>query len=187
MNPMATSREEILEVIRELIRRQGWEAVNVRAVASACGVAVGTLYNYFPSRDALVAASVESVWKDIFHHGDAMEDFGDILSCVRWLYRRMEYGAQRYPNFFSLHALNFGEGEKAQGRRQMLNIWEHIRLRLSAVAAQDPNLRPGAFGPSFTADQFAGVLFSLMLSALLRRDYDPSPVLEICRRTLYRT
>ena len=69
----------------------------------------------------------------------------------------------------------------------MLNIWEHIRLRLSAVAAQDPNLRPGAFGPSFTADQFAGVLFSLMLSALLRRDYDPSPVLEICRRTLYRT
>ena len=101
MNPMATSREEILKVIRELIRRQGWEAVNVRAVASACGVAVGTLYNYFPSRDALVAASVESVWKDIFHHGEGMEDFGDILSCVRWLYRQMEYGAQRYPNFLA--------------------------------------------------------------------------------------
>lgn len=68
MNPMETSREEILEV-SGAVRRQGWEAVNVRAVASACGVAVGTLYNYFPSRDALVAASVESVWKDIFHHG----------------------------------------------------------------------------------------------------------------------
>ena len=145
MNPMATSREEILKVIRELIRRQGWEAVNVRAVASACGVAVGTLYNYVPSRDALVAASVESVWKDIFHHGEGMEDFGDILSCVRWLYRRMEYGAQRYPNFFSLHALNFGEGEKAQGRRQMLKVWEHIRLRLSAVAAELGVVLPVSF------------------------------------------
>ena len=29
------------------------------------------------------------------------------------------------------------------------------------------------------------VLFSLMLSALLRQDYDPRAVLEITRRTLY--
>ena len=35
------------------------------------------------------------------------------------------------------------------------------------------------------AEKFADVLFSLMLSALLRQDYDPRAVLEITRRTLY--
>ena len=38
---------------------------------------------------------------------------------------------------------------------------------------------------SFTLEQCADVLFSFMLSALLRQDYDPAPVLEIIRRTLY--
>ena len=38
-----------------------------------------------------------------------------------------------------------------------------------------------------SADQFAQVLFSLLLSALLRQDYDPSAVLEIIRRTIYTT
>ena len=33
--------------------------------------------------------------------------------------------------------------------------------------------------------EWALVLFSLILSALLRQDYDPSAVLEIVRRTLY--
>ena len=33
--------------------------------------------------------------------------------------------------------------------------------------------------------KFAGVLFSLMLSAMLRQDYEPDAVLEIVRRTLY--
>ncbi len=38
---------------------------------------------------------------------------------------------------------------------------------------------------SLTLEQCADVLFSFMLSALLRQDYDPAPVLEIIRRTLY--
>ena len=33
--------------------------------------------------------------------------------------------------------------------------------------------------------KFAGDLFSLMLSAMLRQDYEPDAVLEIVRRTLY--
>ena len=44
---------------------------------------------------------------------------------------------------------------------------------------------PDAFTEAFTAGKFADVLFSQMLSAMLRQDYDPSTVLEIVRRTLY--
>ena len=46
---------------------------------------------------------------------------------------------------------------------------------------RDTKIRPDAF----TAEKFADVLFSQMLSAMLRQDYDPSTVLEIVRRTLY--
>ena len=35
MNTIVTSKEQILETSRELIRQQGWTAVNIRTVAAA--------------------------------------------------------------------------------------------------------------------------------------------------------
>ena len=61
MNTVVTSKAEILKTSRELIREQGWSAVSIRSVASACGVSVGSIYNYFDSKSALVGATVESV------------------------------------------------------------------------------------------------------------------------------
>ena len=65
MNTVITSKEEILRNSCELIQRQGWSAVNIRSVATACGVSVGSIYNYFGSKAELVSATIESVWHDI--------------------------------------------------------------------------------------------------------------------------
>ena len=67
MNTVITSKESILKVSRELIANQGWAAINIRTVAAANGVSVGSIYNYFASKSDLVSATVESVWHDIFH------------------------------------------------------------------------------------------------------------------------
>ena len=185
MNTVVTSKEEILKTSRELIRQQGWSAVSIRSVAAACGVSVGSIYNYFESKADLMGAAVESVWFEIFHRPEDRAVFQDTQACVAWMYGRMEYGCRQYPGFFTLHSLGFmGEG-KPDGKRRMQQTWQHILEGLSSVLKRDPKVRPDAFTEQFTAEKFAGVLFSLMLSALLRRDYDPSAVLEIVRRTLY--
>lgn len=119
MNPMATSKEEILKTSRVLIQQNGWEAVTIRAVAAACGVSVGCIYNYFGSKTELVSAAVESIWSDIFRHPDDPAVFEDILSCIRWMYRQMEYGSEQYPGFFTHHALGFVRQDTADGKQQM--------------------------------------------------------------------
>ena len=113
MNPMATSKADILKTSRELIQQNGWAAVNIRAVAAACGVSVGCIYNYFGSKTELVSAAVESIWNDIFHHPEDEAVFQDTLSCIRWMYRQMEYGCQQYPGFFTHHALGFVQQDTA--------------------------------------------------------------------------
>ena len=62
MNTVITSREAILETCRSLIKEKGWDAVNIRSVAAACGVSVGSIYNYYSSKSDLIAATVASVW-----------------------------------------------------------------------------------------------------------------------------
>lgn len=185
MNTVVTSKEEILKTSRELMQQQGWSAVNIRSVAAACGVSVGSIYNYFASKTELVGAVVESVWCEIFHRPEDEAVFQDIRTCIAWMYERMEYGCKQYPGFFAMHSLGFMQEDKPDGRRRMQQTWQHILDGLCAVLKRDINIRPDAFDEQFTAEKFANILFSLMLSALQRQEYDPSVVLEIVRRTLY--
>ena len=185
MNPMATSKENILQISRKLIQQNGWAGVNIRSVAAACGVSVGCIYNYFESKTDLLSATVESIWNDIFHHPEDEAVFQDTLSCVRWMYKQLEYGCQRYPGFFTHHALGFVQQDTADGKQQMQRAWQHILNALCTVLRNDTRIRADAFTEEFTVEKFAEMLFSLMLSALVRQDFDPSTVLEIVRRTVY--
>lgn len=185
MNTVVTSKEEILKASRTLIQQEGWSAINIRSVAAACGVSVGSIYNYFDSKAALIGATVESIWCEIFHRPEDETVFQNTQACITWLYRRMEYGCKQYPGFFSLHSLSFMGEDKTDGKRRMQQTWQHILDALCSVLQHDKQIRHDAFTESFPPEKFADLLFSLMLSALLRQDYDPTAVLEVIRRTLY--
>lgn len=185
MNTVVTSKEDILKTSRKLIQQQGWSAINIRSVAAACGVSVGSIYNYFDSKAALVCATVESVWCEIFHRPEDGAVFQDTMACIAWIYGRMEYGCRQYPGFFTLHSLGFMQEDKSDGKRRMQQTWQHILDGLCLVLKQDGRIRADAFTEQFTVEKFADVLFSLMLSALLRQDYDPAAILEIVHRTIY--
>lgn len=187
MKPAATSKEDILAVCRALIHSQGGQALNVRQVAAACDISVGTVYNYFGSKAELVGAAIESVWYDIFRCAEGQEAFRTTQDCIRWLFARMAYGSQQYPGFFTLHSVSFVSSEKQEGKQRMQQAWQHILTMLCEVMRQDPQIRPDAFDENFTPEQFADLLFSLLLAAQLRGQYDSAPVLQLVQRTLYGT
>jgi len=75
--------------------------------------------------------------------------------------------------------------DTADGKQQMQRAWRHILEALCVVLQNDTKIRADAFTEEFTVEKFAEILFSLMLSALVRQDFDPSTVLEIVRRAIY--
>jgi len=48
--------EAVLEAVQRVLKRHGAEAVTTNRIAEAAGVSIGSLYQYFPSKEALVAA-----------------------------------------------------------------------------------------------------------------------------------
>jgi AcrR family transcriptional regulator len=56
---MPAQRERILDATLALMARGGAHGTSMRAVASACGLNVATLYHYFPSKRDLLQAAIE--------------------------------------------------------------------------------------------------------------------------------
>jgi AcrR family transcriptional regulator len=52
----AATRRRILEVAQELFASQGFDATTTRDIAKAAGIATGTMFNYFSSKEAVVGS-----------------------------------------------------------------------------------------------------------------------------------
>jgi AcrR family transcriptional regulator len=56
LHPKPTMKERILETADRLFYRQGIRAIGVDTIAAEVGISKRTLYNHFPSKDALISA-----------------------------------------------------------------------------------------------------------------------------------
>lgn len=185
MNNVVTSKEAILEASKNLIKENGWPAVNIRAVAATGGISVGSIYNYFSSKTELIAATVESVWCEIFSIPEQKEIFSDFLLCIDWIFDSIKKGNEKYPGFFTLHAMSFLGEEKECGQQLMKQAWEHIKNGLCTVLANDKKIRSEAFDEVLTIQKFVDTIFSFIVSSLLLQNYDCAAIKEIVRRTIY--
>ena len=61
----AARRQRVLVAALELGADGGYEAVQMRDVAASAEVALGTIYRYFPSKDALLAAAMVEWMEDL--------------------------------------------------------------------------------------------------------------------------
>ena len=56
MPKQVIDRERLIDEAYQIASRDGISALSVRKVASACGIAVGSVYGYFPTKADLTAA-----------------------------------------------------------------------------------------------------------------------------------
>jgi AcrR family transcriptional regulator len=55
-------REDILLVTRELLKETGYSDLNIRKIANQCGVATGTVYNYYSSKNEIIVEILLNEW-----------------------------------------------------------------------------------------------------------------------------
>lgn len=57
----SATRQRILQAATSLLVSDGWQNTTTRGIAVAAGIATGTLFNYFPTKEAVVAALMAEV------------------------------------------------------------------------------------------------------------------------------
>jgi AcrR family transcriptional regulator len=95
-DPLSSRQQEIVGVARELLTREGVEALTLGRVAGALGIKSPSLYKHFPSKRALEAVLIAEgmrMW------ADALEGAGATLVEVAGAYRRF---ARENPQLYRL-------------------------------------------------------------------------------------
>lgn len=185
MNKNITSKEQILNISRELIKRKGFNSINIRTIAESCNIAIGSIYNYFNSKEELTISIIGSIWLDIFHPSNICLQCDSFTEAIDIIFKSIEKGNKEYPNFFLMHSTILFGKNKTKGISMMNNIKAHIREGLYKNLMNDKNVRKDAFNESFTADKFIDIIFSFIVSAMMKEDYDSSVIKEIIKRSIY--
>ena len=87
---LGISENKILDVADKILREEGYKELSVRKVANLCGIAVGTFYLYFPSKDDLVANAILRSWKKVLSATDAAARDSVDIRTYRIIYECIE-------------------------------------------------------------------------------------------------
>ena len=91
-------------LVREAMRQigeSGYSTMTIRSVAKGCGVGVGTVYNYFPSKDALIASFMLEDWQGCIAAINAVSTYSDApVSVVRCIWDQLRQYAARHQSIF---------------------------------------------------------------------------------------
>ena len=57
-------KEKIMAEADRQMQKAGYSAMTIQSIAKACGVGVGTVYNYFSSKEEILIACVAAAWME---------------------------------------------------------------------------------------------------------------------------
>jgi len=98
--------EKILDQARLVLLGDGYNALTMRAVSAGCKVAVGTIYNYFASKEVLCArvmlrdwqTALDGMQKDVSIAPDALSGLGGVFGRITAFWQIYARAWQQYAD-----------------------------------------------------------------------------------------
>jgi AcrR family transcriptional regulator len=118
--------DTLFEAATRVLASEGEAGFTTNRIAERAGFSIGTLYQYFPSKEAIIVALVRRQRERVMRELDAMLD------------RALagEYGAEQALRLYLRHIVDaFGRGQKAQ--RLLARLGWQLDAPAAIVAAMD--------------------------------------------------
>jgi len=160
-------RGQLLAEAKKQIEERGYAATTVRSVASACGVGVGTVYNYFDSKEMLIASFVYEDWKQALSQMQSLP-CGEPRPLLKGLYDSLTQFAAKYEKLFSDSDAAKLAAVGSSDRHRMLRgqIASFVLPLCEANASADPSFTASFVAESLICWSMEGVDFDVIFPLL---------------------
>lgn len=176
-----TLGKTLLAFAREIADREGLEAINIRAIAQKAGVAPGTVYNYFASKDDILLALTEEYWRGALDELDGAIPAGDFCEQLEAIFL---YLRERIRQSAGILMGSLGSVEST-GQSRMAAMQGDLEKVLVRRMGEDKNIQKDVWDQDFSPERFARFIMSNMMALWRAETPDPAIFLAVVRRILY--
>lgn len=131
-------RQLILTHAREILSEKGYSQLTMRGVATACGIALGTIYNYFPNKDELMVEMMADYWKTFQSEIDGiLGSAGSFSEKLRGVYHHLESFIGKFRTEWLRPELYQAKEVMGSSRGRKFQAIEMLAARLSKWMEED--------------------------------------------------
>lgn len=183
--PKTISADSIIAAARRIAERYGLASISIRGVARECGISVGSVYNYFPSCDELVVATVNDMFASMFFedfcHPDPAEDY--LAYCER-LYESLRTRLASPESNLIEQFQELSPGARVAGMQRMNAVLSHVETGLERVLMADSRANQDALVGALAPREVAKLTVANMMDSL-RAGKDCATFFSLLARVIY--
>lgn len=94
-------KQLIMDAAKEILYNQGYHKLSMRALAKSCGIALGTIYNYYPAKKDLIIEMMADYWQNYL---DAVHDIAkskdDLYTKLKNIFNELEIFIERFRQYW---------------------------------------------------------------------------------------
>lgn len=167
----------------------GLSSLSVRAIAKECSVSVGSIYNYFPDKAALITEVITKFWRTIafsketqtclnYREGESL-----IAFCER-LYTTMNHALEQFRNNWLGEVSSLDARTRQKGRQAENACFEHIYHSLEKVICADALIDKQKLS-AIGAPELSRFIWQSIYQALRAKDENCATLFTLLRFALY--
>lgn len=161
-------REKILDVASILFRENEYKDVDMRRIAKEAGSAVGTIYNYFPNKEAIYVEIFNRSWNKTLEKLEEItildkDPIEKIIDFILEIYKGKE-DRKYLSKKILFHTLKKEESKKTM--RDLKNKWhEQISSKMTRLLNENKEIRDFGF-----EEYYEELIISLIFSGIAVSD-----------------
>ena len=141
---MSQTRQTLLNAAAEEFSRQGYDQANINTISTKAGFAKGTVYNYFPTKQALLAALIDDIAQEHFEYMQAaIHDITDPVARLKSFFQTgFEYVTSHMPRARAMFNTVYSSNQEQ--KNHCFQAYQPI-FRLMAEQILMPGIQEGMF------------------------------------------
>lgn len=185
-NKPVISKQQILDAAYGIATEKGLSGLSIREVASVCDVAVGTVYNSYPTKSDLVNDVVGRFWNealaDRMPQATTKTDFVDFCGDLA---AELAQALARFRSDWLAEVSALDAHDLTAAHRREEAAFAHIRKGLEVALAHDPHIDRARLEGPLAPEELCKFVWLSMLASIKLGDPSCKTLLTLLRTTLY--
>ena len=186
MKKQAISKDYLITIIQQIVMKDGLDAISIRRLAEEANVSVGSVYNYFESKEAMIMAFVHFTWLEYFQKPLLeYKDSDNYTQLIHDVFELVKRNANEYHAIFASYYRSFTPEVKEQARAHKRRDFKVLSEIFLDALKHDPHVDNSIWTEKLTPEAFNQFVIHSLLDSIRFENQNVETLIELVNITLY--